>query len=139
MTSARDSASHRPSTATRSATRASRTTTLRLRAARARDTARSGRLEVSTEADAEITSGDMGGTPLTRDADLFAEGLPDLAIDLDELRLQAYRFDLARPRQIDVEDLLHGRGPCGHHNDLVGQCDRLLQVVGDEDDRGTRA
>jgi len=36
----------------------------------------------------------MGGTPLTGDPDLFAEGLPDLAVDLDEPRLQAYRLDL---------------------------------------------
>lgn len=48
MTSARDSASHRPSTATSSRTRAPVTTILRLRAARAREWARSGVLTVST-------------------------------------------------------------------------------------------
>src|SRR5690242_8602377 len=138
MTLARENTSHRPRKATSSSTRVAVTTILRLRAARAREWTRSGVLTVSTTG-VLSTSGDMGGTPLTGDADLFAEGLPDLAVDLDEPRLQAHGLDLARPRQVDVEDVLDGGGPGRHDDDLVGQRDGLLQVVGDEDDRGARA
>ena len=41
---------------------------------------------------------------------------------------------IARARQIDVEHELHLSRPPGHHDDAVGERDRLVQIVGDEDD-----
>ena len=40
----------------------------------------------------------------------------------------------ARPGQVDAEGVAHAAGPRRQHHDLVGQEDRLVDVVGDEED-----
>ena len=41
---------------------------------------------------------------------------------------------VARPRQVDVDDLADAPGPRRHHEDPVGEEHRLGDAVGDEDD-----
>jgi hypothetical protein len=40
----------------------------------------------------------------------------------------------AGPRQVDRDELLHAAGSCGHDHHEVAEEDRLLQIVGDEED-----
>src|SRR5437016_6866592 len=69
---------------------------------------------------------------------LVSEVVPDLLIDPRELRLEADLGDIARARQIDAVDALHGPRARGDDDDAVGERDRLLEIVGHEDHRRAR-
>ena len=70
---------------------------------------------------------------------LVAQRLPDLVVQLGEpLAEPDLLHRAARPGQVDVEHRLDRAGPGGHHHDLVGERDRLLQVVRHEDHRRPR-
>ena len=62
---------------------------------------------------------------------LFHHHQPQLALELVEFR----RRRIARARDLDQEIALDRSRPVGHHDDAVGQVDRLLDAVGDEQDR----
>src|SRR5438552_11633853 len=66
---------------------------------------------------------------------LVSEVVPDLLIDPRELRLETDLGDVARARQIDAVDALHRRRPGRDDDDTIGERDRLLKVMGDEDNR----
>ena len=57
--------------------------------------------------------------------------VPDFELQLVELRRHPHLV-VARPRQIDREDLLGAARTLGHHHDAVGQVDRLVDLMGDE-------
>src|SRR4030081_3076974 len=65
---------------------------------------------------------------------LLAEIAPDLFVDAREAGVETDLVDLARPGQIDLVDALDGPRSRGQHHDPVRHRDRLLEVVGDEDD-----
>src|SRR5882762_5483184 len=69
---------------------------------------------------------------------LISEVVPDLLIDPRKLRLESDLGDAARPRQIDAIDALDGPGTRGDNDDPIGECDRLLEIVRHEHDRGAR-
>src|SRR3954452_20229684 len=69
---------------------------------------------------------------------LVAQRVPDLFVELDEARLEADLGHLAWARQVDVVDPLDLPRRGGHDHHAVGQRDRLLEIVGDEDDRRAR-
>src|SRR5712692_7715090 len=77
---------------------------------------------------------DMLLPSLVADEHLVAEVVPDLAVELDEAPLEADLGDVARARQVDLVDTLDCPGPGSDHADAVGERDRLLEVVRDEDD-----
>src|SRR5438477_1239918 len=66
---------------------------------------------------------------------LIPKVVPDLLIDPRELRLETDLGDVARARQIDAVDALHRPRPRRDHDDTIGERDRLLKVMGDEDNR----
>src|SRR4051812_34370994 len=68
-------------------------------------------------------SGSMAGPSLAGDLDLFAERLPDLAVDLEELRGEPDLLRLARPFQRHVERGLDRGGTGGHHDHAVAEHD----------------
>src|SRR3954453_23921086 len=86
-----------------------------------------------------VASSDTGGSSRTGDLDLFAQAVPDALVDLDELGGQPDLLDVAGPRQVDADDVLDGGRPGGHHDDPGGEAGGFGQVVGDEDDGGSRA
>src|SRR3974390_2976836 len=61
------------------------------------------------------------------------ERLPDCKLKVVELRGHPH-FIVARPRQRDVENLLGAAGAPGHDHDAIGEIDRLLDLMGDEQD-----
>src|SRR5690242_3810028 len=63
------------------------------------------------------------------------ERLPDVAVKRMEGRVGLDLGDVARPRQRHPPVADDARGRSGRHNDdAVGQRDRLLQIVGNEED-----
>src|SRR5438876_5121412 len=119
----RDSSSQLPSSATPKAIRNAITSWRRWR---------SFRFAAATPA-SSVTL-DMLLPPLVADENLVAEVVPDLPVELDEARLEADLGDLAGTRQVDLVDAFHRPGPGGDHADAIGERDRLLEVVRDEDD-----
>src|ERR1700687_5859710 len=75
--------------------------------------------------------------PLIAHQDLILQVVPDLAVDLAELRLHANLGHVARPRQRHRIVRLHGPWSGADDEDAIGQRDGLLEVVGDEDNRRT--
>src|SRR5438552_11416811 len=69
---------------------------------------------------------------------LVSQVVPDLLVDPRELRLESDLGDIARARQIDAVDALHGPRARGDDDDAVGERDRLLEIVGHEDHRRAR-
>src|SRR5487761_2263922 len=69
---------------------------------------------------------------------LFLHGVPDLRMQLEEARRQAYLRHVARTLQIDpvLADGVRFRSRRQHHH-AIGKGDRLLQVVGDKHHRFT--
>src|SRR5262245_14740873 len=67
---------------------------------------------------------------------LALEHGPDLAVEIVERALDLDLGDVARPRQFDlpVADDARG-GPRRHDHHPVGERDRLLEIVGDEQHR----
>src|SRR5216683_3395183 len=67
-------------------------------------------------------------------ADLLAQIGPDPLVELDEFRHQADLGDIARARQGHLVVALDPRrGAGGDHHHAVGERDRLLEIVGDEE------
>src|SRR6202011_1173200 len=66
----------------------------------------------------------------------FLHRPPDLLVEREESRRHADLRHVARPRQVDPEvaDRMRAR-PRRQHHDAVGQRDRLLEIVGDEQHR----
>src|SRR4051812_17219303 len=64
---------------------------------------------------------------------VVAEPCETMLLERDEIRTGHHRAR-ARSRQADGDAVDHAAGPRGHHVDLVGEVDRLLDVMGDEDD-----
>src|SRR5579884_3876843 len=60
---------------------------------------------------------------------LVAQIVPRLGVQLGEARIEPGLLDVARPRQRDVVARLHPRRPRRHHDDLVGERDRLFEIV----------
>src|SRR5262249_26244408 len=60
---------------------------------------------------------------------------PDLLEDAVAQLEVARRAEVARARDVDLDDLADGRGPRRHHDDAIGELHGLLDVVGDEQDR----
>src|SRR5262249_13089918 len=75
----------------------------------------------------------LSGTLLIGALHLFAQIRPDALIELVEMRVEADLDDVARPRQVDIVDALEPRRPDREHDDLVGERDRLLEIVGHEE------
>src|SRR6266542_3374235 len=69
--------------------------------------------------------------------DLVAQALPHLAVRVEELGGKPDLLDIARPLQRHREGRLDRCGARGHDHHPVGERDRFLQVVRDEDDGGT--
>ena len=67
-------------------------------------------------------------------AHLFFEQSPDAVAIGGELRTAAH-VERARPRQVDRDRLDDAAGRGAHDADAVGEIDRFVDVVGDEDDR----
>src|SRR3982074_1069595 len=67
--------------------------------------------------------------PLIAHEDLILQVIPDLAIDLAELRLHANLGHVARSRQRHWIVRLHGPWSCADDEDAIRQRDRLLEVV----------
>src|SRR5712691_6545549 len=78
----------------------------------------------------------IGLRPLVREQDLVAEVLPDVAVQLDEARVEADLRHVPRPGQVYVVDSLHRSRTRGHDAHAVGKSNRLLEVVRDEHDGG---
>src|SRR6266478_3004647 len=66
--------------------------------------------------------------------DLVTQIGPDLAVEVHEFGVEANLGDVAGARQVDVVDALEPRRPGGEHNHLVGERDRLFEIVSDEED-----
>src|SRR3989442_526320 len=66
----------------------------------------------------------------------FAEHGPDAAIEIDERRQRAQLHQIARPleRHVVLRDDVRG-GAGGENDDPIGERDRFLEIVRDEDDR----
>src|SRR6266478_3773282 len=63
-----------------------------------------------------------------------AQRAPDAVPRLSERGLRADGSEVAaRSRQLHVEDLLHL--PVAHHHDTIGEQYRLVEIMGDEEDR----
>src|SRR3979490_1669883 len=73
---------------------------------------------------------------LIADQHLLSEIAPDLFVDVREAGIEADLVDLAGPRQVHLVDALDSSRAGGQHDHPVGHRDRLLEGVGDEDDRG---
>src|SRR5205085_857982 len=74
-----------------------------------------------------VRSGQRTFSDLVRKADLFEDAVAKLEV--------AARADVARMRDVDLHDSLDTRGARRHDDDAVGELDRLLDVVRDEEDR----
>ena len=70
--------------------------------------------------------------------DLVAQRLPDAALEGGEGGGVA-DLGVAGPGQVHLDDLLDPAGPGGDRDDPVGEVDRLVDRVGDEDHRGRRS
>src|SRR5438270_4864876 len=127
-----------PSQTTAKTTRRTLTVQRRRRASRARFAARSVTGLTAGPVVAAMAALGRAAALLTLIAhqDLVAEVVPDLFVDLGKARLEADLGDVARPGQVDLVAALDRSRPGGDHVDAVAEGDRLLQVVGDEDDRG---
>src|ERR1700736_3587334 len=68
---------------------------------------------------------------------LVLERVPDCELKIVELRRPPH-FIVARPGERGVENLLGVAGAPGHDHDPIGKIDRLLDLVGDEQDRLAR-
>src|SRR5882762_6591083 len=79
---------------------------------------------------------DMLLRPLVAHEDLVAEVLPDVAVEIDEARLEADLRNVTRARQVHLVDAFDRPGAGSDHAYPVGERDRLFEVVRDEDDRG---
>src|SRR2546423_1414601 len=121
--------SQAPSTTTANATRSPLTSSRRFARSRAR--ARS----VLVGSGPTTALRDAALRALIAHEDLVSEVVPDLLIDPRELGLEADLGDVAGPRQVDAVDALHGSRSRGDDDDPVGERDRLLEIVRDEDDR----
>src|SRR5207248_3309149 len=75
---------------------------------------------------------------LITDQYLVAQLTPDRLVELGESRLETDLRDVARPRQVDLVGALHGARSGGEDDDAIGERDRFLEVVGDEDHRCRR-
>src|SRR5205814_6050757 len=62
---------------------------------------------------------DIGFRPLVAHEDLVPEVLPDVAVELDEARLEADLGHVPRAGQIDLVEALDRPRPGGHHADAV--------------------
>src|SRR5215217_2983561 len=67
-------------------------------------------------------------------ADFFLDERPDLVQVLEEPRL-TLEMKRARARDVDVEDGLDAPGSRAHHDDAIGEEDRLVDLVGDKQHR----
>src|SRR6266566_6275050 len=67
---------------------------------------------------------------------LLSKIFPDVLIQLDETWLEADFLYLAWARQVNAIDTLDCPRPSREDTHAIGQGDSLLQIVGDEDDRG---
>ena len=65
--------------------------------------------------------------------------LPVDAVDVGAELRRVAQHDRPRPRQVDADLVDHLAGARAHHEDAVGQPDRLLDAVGDEQHRGPAA
>src|SRR2546425_9471450 len=121
----------RPSTTTANATRSPLTRRRRLARSRAR----------AREADVLVSSARAGSLrdaalrALITHEHLVSQVIPDLLIDPRELGLEADLGDVTRPREVDAVDTLHRPASRGDDDDPIGERDRLLEIVRDEDDR----
>src|SRR2546422_9748987 len=70
--------------------------------------------------------------------DFIAEVLPDLLVEPRELLAEANLDHVARPRQRDRIAGLDPTRARGEHDHLVGERDRFLEIVGDEEHRVAR-
>src|SRR5256714_5106580 len=119
--------SQAPSTATANATRSPLTSSRRFARSRAR--ARS----VLVGSGPTRALRDAALRALIAHEDLVSEVVPDLLIDPRELRLEADLGYVARPREIDAIDTLHGPWPRGDDDHAIGERDRLLEIMRNED------
>lgn len=70
---------------------------------------------------------------------LVLQGLPNVPLELQEALLVSYLLDIsARPRQIDVEDILDRARAARHDDHPIGKRNCLVEVMGDEQDRGAQ-
>src|SRR5258706_5017348 len=73
-------------------------------------------------------------TMLMHRAGRAMHGLPDPVADLGEFLSAAHQPEIAaRPRQRHLEHLLHHA--LAHHDDAVGEQNRLVEIMRDEEDR----
>src|SRR5436309_3206986 len=131
MTLVRAPSSQPPTRTRASSTR--RTWTWRLRRRR--------RMSAASTADSTARTASAGRSAgklraLIADQHLLPEVVPDLLVDPHEAGVETDLGDVAGTGQVDRVGPLDGSGTGGQHDHLVGQRDRLLEVVGDEDDRG---
>src|SRR5579875_57785 len=82
---------------------------------------------------ASLLTGHLTELPGQRLADLLLQALPDAAAVLDEGGAVA-RLEVARARQGNGQNLQHAAGVGAHDDHAVGQVDRLVDVVGHEQD-----
>src|SRR5256714_9139518 len=75
---------------------------------------------------------------LITDQDLVAELTPDRLIELGESRLETDLRDVPRPRQVDLVGPLHRSRSGGEDDNAIGERDRFLEVMSDEDHRCRR-
>ena len=57
----------------------------------------------------------------------------DLHLDLVGVVVLDHVLQAARPRQIDIDHGAHLGGHVGHHQNLIGKEDRLVNIRGDEE------
>src|ERR1700694_1599948 len=68
--------------------------------------------------------------------DLIAKLTPNRLVNLSESRLKPDLRDVPRSGQIDLVGPFDGSRPGGKDDNTIGERDRLLEVVGNKDDRG---
>src|ERR1700732_1625161 len=68
--------------------------------------------------------------------DLIAKLTPNRLVNLGESRLKPDLGDVPRPGQIDLVGPFDGSRTGGEDDDPIGECDRLLEIVRNKDDRG---
>src|SRR5205085_9292421 len=64
--------------------------------------------------------------------ELLTERMPDAREQRRIGRGRAQPDAVARPREIDLEDVLDTAGPRGEQDDAVGEGERLAEIMGDE-------
>src|SRR5208282_81598 len=65
---------------------------------------------------------------------LVAQVPPDAPVERHELGIEADLGHVAGTRQVDLIDALDARRAAREHHHAVGECYRLLEIVGDEED-----